>query len=276
MLTPVRLPTLEEQMIVVAARLLQDGDVVYAGVGMPAMAALLARQTHAPRLTIIFETGIIRTEPCPVPQGVDTPDSQAGAEKLSDAFYINTLAERGLVNVGMVGAGQIDRFGNLNSTCAGPYRAPAFRFPGGGGACDITSLCQGWVAILRQKRVRFPARVDFITGPGFLDGTPGARERAGLPAGTGPRKVITDLGVYTFVGGELTLQSIHVRAGATREAVRRETGWELQELPMVAETPEPTAEEIEVLRRKILPGNGARHPAPVRPQSRLVPYPDQV
>lgn len=252
--------TLPEQMIVVAARLLKDGDVVYTGVGLPTVAALLARHTHAPRLTIIFETGIIRTEPCPLPQGVDTLASQAQAEKLSDAFYINTLAERGLVNVGFVGAGQIDRFGNLNSTCAGPYRAPAFRFPGGGGACDIASLCRGWVAILRQKKVRFPARVDFITGPGYLDGTPGARERAGLPAGTGPRKVITDLGVFTFVDGEMTLESVHARAGATRETVRRETGWDLKELPTVADTLEPSPEEIEILRRKIQPGPAAGHP----------------
>lgn len=252
--------TLPEQMIVVAARLLKDGDVVYTGVGLPTVAALLARHTHAPRLTIIFETGIIRTAPCPLPQGVDTLASQTHAEKLADAFYINTLAERGLVNVGFVGAGQIDRFGNLNSTCAGPYSAPTFRFPGGGGACDIASLCQGWVAILRQKKVRFPARVDFITGPGYLDGSPGARERAGLPPGTGPRKVITDLGVYGFVDGEMTLESVHARAGVTRDMVRRETGWDLRELPAVPATPEPTAGEIAMLRQRIQPGSTSFQP----------------
>lgn len=252
--------TLPEQMIVVAARLLKDGDVVYTGVGLPTVAALLARHTHAPRLTIIFETGIIRTEPCLLPQGVDTLPSQKSADKLSDAFYINTLAERGLVNVGFVGAGQIDRHGNINSTCSGSYDAPTFRFPGGGGACDITSLCQGWVAILRQKKIRFPARVDFVTGPGYLDGTPGARERAGLPPGTGPRKVITDLGVFTFVDGEMTLESIHAKAGVTRAALRENTGWDLRELSAVADTPEPTAEEIDILRHKIQPG--AAHAQP--------------
>jgi glutaconate CoA-transferase subunit B len=252
--------TLPEQMIVIAARLLKDGDVVYTGVGLPTVAALLARHTHAPHLTIIFETGIIRTEPCPLPQGVDTLPSQKSADKLSDAFYINTLAERGLVNVGFVGAGQIDRHGNINSTCSGPYDAPTFRFPGGGGACDITSLCQGWVAILRQKKIRFPARVDFITGPGYLDGTPGARERAGLPPGTGPRKVITDLGVFTFVNGEMTLESIHAKAGVTRAALRENTGWDLRELPAVADTPEPTAEEIGILRHQIQPGAARAQP----------------
>ena len=247
-------------MIVVAARLLKDGDVVYTGVGLPTVAALLARHTHAPNLTIIFETGIIRTEPCPLPQGVDTLPSQTGADKLADAFYINTLAERGLVNVGFVGAGQIDRHGNINSTCSGSYGAPSFRFPGGGGACDITSLCQGWVAILRQKKIRFPARVDFVTGPGYLDGTPSARERAGLPPGTGPRKVITDLGVFTFVDGEMTLESIHTKAGVTRETLRRETGWDLRELPAMTDTPEPTAGEIDILRRKIQPGATGAQP----------------
>lgn len=249
--------TLSEQMIVVAARLLKDGDVVYTGVGLPTVAALLARHTHAPNLTIIFETGIIRTEPCPLPQGVDTIPSQRGAEKLSDAFYINTLAERGLVNVGFVGAGQIDRFGNINSTCAGPYRAPTFRFPGGGGACDITSLCQGWVAILRHKRVRFPARVDFVTGPGYLDGSPRARERAGLPPGTGPRKVITDLGVFGFVNGEMTLESLHARAGVDLAMARRETGWDLRVASSLTETADPTRDEIDILRRKIQPGSPA-------------------
>lgn len=254
--------SLTEQMIVVAARLLKDGDVVYTGVGLPTIATLLAKHTHAPNLTIIFETGIIRTTPCPLPQGVDTLPSQTHADKLSDAFYINTLAERGFVNIGFVGAGQIDRHGNINSTCAGSYRQPVFRFPGGGGACDITSLCQGWVAILRQKKIRFPARVDFITGPGYLDGTPGARERAGLPPGTGPRKVITDMAVFTFVNGELTLESVHARAGISLESVRRNIGWDLRELPTVAETPEPTPEEIDVLRHQITNGT----PAAASPQ----------
>lgn len=246
--------SLTEQMIVVAARLLKDGEVVYTGVGLPTVATLLAKLTHAPNLTIIFETGIIRTEPCPLPQGVDTLPSQTHADKLSDAFYINTLAERGFVNVGFVGAGQIDRHGNINSTCSGPYCQPAFRLPGGGGACDITSFCQGWVAILRQKKVRFPVRVDFVTGPGYLDGTPGARERAGLSPGTGPRKVITDMGVFTFVDGELTLESVHTRAGVTRETLRQNTGWDLRELPEVSDTPEPTPEEIDILRHQIQNG----------------------
>jgi glutaconate CoA-transferase subunit B len=242
--------TLSEQMIVVAARTLRDGDVVYTGVGLPTIAALLARRTHAPRLTIIFETGIIRNEACPLPQGVDTIGSQSGAEKIADAFYINTLAERGLITTGFIGAGQIDRFGNINSNAVGAYRTPSLRFPGGGGACDIASLC-GWIAILRQKRVRFPECVDFVTGPGYLDGTPNARERAGLRAGTGPRKVITDLGVFTFVAGEMILESIHF--GITRAAVHRETGWPLREMPFVGETPAPTSEELEILRRDIQP-----------------------
>ncbi|MDP3072935.1 MAG: CoA-transferase [Opitutaceae bacterium] len=243
--------TLSEQMVVVAARLLQDGDAVYTGVGLPTVAAFLAKLTHAPNLTIIFETGIIRTDPCLLPQGVDTLPSQTLADKLSDAFYINTLAERGLVNLGFVGAGQLDRHGNINSTCVGDYRQPRFRFPGGGGACDIASLCQNWVAILRQKKIRFPERVDFVTGPGYLDGSPGARERAGLPPGTGPKKVITDLGVFGFVDGELTLETIHARAGVRLETVRENVAWPLRELPSVGETLEPTGNEIDLLRNRI-------------------------
>ncbi len=248
--------TLSEQMIVVAARLLKDRDVVYTGVGLPTMAAFLAKLTHAPQLTIIFETGIIRTEPCLLPQGVDTLPSQTAADKLSDAFYINTLAERGLVNLGFVGAGQIDRHGNLNSTCSGDYRHPSFRFPGGGGACDIASL-SSWVAILRQKKVRFPAKVDFITGPGYLDGSPGARERAGLPSNTGPKKVITDLGVFGFAEGEMVLESIHSAAGVTEEMVRANVGWPLRMTAQVEATPEPTDEDLEILRHRIDRGGSA-------------------
>ncbi len=252
--------SLVDQMIATAARLLRDGDVVYTGVGLPMVAAMLARRTHAPHLTIILETGIIRTTPCDLPQGVDTLGSQSGAEMLADAYYINTLAERGFINVGLVGAGQIDRYGNLNSTCAGDYLNPQFRFPGGGGVCDITSLSQGWVAILRQKRVRFPERVDYVTGPGYLNGQPSARERAGLPLGTGPRKVITDLAVYTFVDGELTLESIH--GGPDQRAqVRAEIGWDLRELPDVTTTAPPTPTELKVLREEIRP-EPARHAVP--------------
>lgn len=243
--------TLPEQMIVAAARLLNDGEVVYTGVGLPTVAAFLAKLTHAPNLTIIFETGIIRTAPCLLPQGVDTLPSQTQADKLSDVFYINALAEHGLVNLGFVGAGQLDRFGNINSTCVGDYRQPHFRFPGGGGACDIASLCQGWVAILRQKKIRFPARVDFVTGPGYLDGTRGARERAGLSPCTGPKKVITDLGVYGFIDGELTLETYHARAGVRLETVRENVAWPLKELATVGETLEPTADEIDLLRNRI-------------------------
>ncbi len=245
--------TLNELMVVVAARMLKDGDAVYTGVGLPTMAALLAKLTHAPNLTVIFETGIIRTEPCLLPQGVDTLPSQTRADMLSDAFYINTLAERGFVDLGFIGAGQIDRRGNINSTAVGPYRQPTVRFPGGGGACDIASLTR-WVAILRQKKLRFPERVDFVTGPGYLDGTPGARERAGLPADTGPSGVITDLGVFCFAGGEMALESVHAGAGITVDIVRQNVGWPLRTLPEVAATPEPTAAELEVLRRQVLGG----------------------
>lgn len=250
--------TLTEQMIVVASRLLRDGDTLYTGVGLPTMAAFLAKLTHAPRLTIVFETGIVRTTPCQLPQGVDTLASQEFADKLADVFYINTLAERGLINLGFLGAGQIDRHGNINSTAVGPYRTPAFRFPGGGGACDIACLTK-WVAILRQKRVRFPAKSDFVTGPGYLDGTPGARERAGLPAGTGPTKVITDLGVFGFVNGDMTLESIH--AGVTIAQVRDNTGWPLSMSPEIAATAAPTRDELEVLRRCVLRGGGGSEAA---------------
>jgi acyl CoA:acetate/3-ketoacid CoA transferase beta subunit len=243
--------TKDEQMIVATARELKNADAAYVGVGIPTRAALLARQTLAPELTIIFETGVFRTESCPLPMGVDTLASQFRADMLADAFYLNAMAESGWIEWGMIGAGQIDRFGNSNSTAVGPYEKPVLRFPGGGGACDIASLCRKTILIMNQKKRRFPERVDFITSPGYLDGLPNAREKAGLPPNTGPWKVITDMAVYGFTDGELTLESVHAHLGVTVEQARAEIGWPLREADTVIETPEPTVEELEFLREQI-------------------------
>ena len=243
--------TMEEQMIVIASRLLKDGDVVYTGVGLPTKAVFLAKLTYAPNVSIVFETGIIRSEPCQLPIGVDTLPAQTRSDMLSDAFYVNTLAEQGRVTYGFVGAGQVDRFGNINSTCVGPYNNPELRFPGGGGACDILSLCNKTVIIMNQKKQRFPERVDFITGPGYLDGHPGTREKVGLRTGTGPYKVITNMAVYSFVDNEFILESVHTHSDVTIEMVRENVMWPLKEVDKVIDTPTPTKEKIEVLRTRI-------------------------
>lgn len=240
--------TFEEQMIAACAREIKDGSVVYTGVGLPVKAVLLAMLTHAPNITVLFETGIIRTEPFQLPLGVDSISTQERADMLTSAFYLNTLAERGFVDYAVIGGGQVDRYGNVNSTCIGPYSKPVMRYPGSGGGCDLASLCKKTIVIMKQKRERFPEKVDFITSPGYLDGQPDARVRAGLPENTGPYKVITDMAVYTFVRNELTLESVHTGLGVSKAIVKENLGWEISEMNPVMDTVEPTQEELKIIR----------------------------
>jgi glutaconate CoA-transferase subunit B len=245
--------SIAEQMVVSAAREIRDGDIIYAGVGLPNVAALLAKFSHAPGAVIFYETGIVRTEPCTLGLGVDTLSTQYLSDMLTGVLYVNSLAQRGLFTLGFLGGAQIDRFGNVNSTCTGDYGKPSLRFPGTGGGCDIASLCKNVVVVIDQKKQRFPEEVDFISSPGYLDGTPGAREKTGLPPGTGPARVITSLGMYSFCEGEMVLESIHSRAGVALEDVRANTGWELRVSEDLRETVPPTPEELYLLREKVDP-----------------------
>ncbi len=185
--------------------------------------------------------------------GVDVLPTQYLSDMLCDVFYVNCLAQRGFFTVGFIGGGQIDRHGNINSTCAGDYLKPSLRFPGSGGGCDITTLCKNVVVVIEQKKYRFPEKVDFITAPGYLDGKEGSRERMGMLPGTGPAKVVTNLGVYSFGNGEMVLESIHSGAGVTMEDVRANTGWEMQVADQIKETVPPTEEELFLLRKRVDP-----------------------
>lgn len=245
--------TIKEQMIVSAARVIRDDDVIYAGVGIPNVAVLLAKFSHAPNATVIYETGIIRREPCTLGLGVDVLPTQYLSDMLTDVFYINTLAQRGFFTVGFVGGGQVDRYGNINSTCTGDYANPSLRFPGSGGGCDIASLVANVVVVIEQKPFRFPERVDFISAPGYLDGSPGAREKAGLRPGTGPSKVVTNLGIYSFSDGEMVLDSIHSEAGVTLGDVTQNTGWQVRVSDGLKATMPPTKDELTLLRTRVDP-----------------------
>jgi glutaconate CoA-transferase subunit B len=245
--------TISEQMIVSSAREIKDNDIIYAGVGLPNVAVLLAKFSHAPNATIFYETGIIRTEPCILGLGVDTLPTQYLSDMLTDILYVNSFAQRGFFTIGFLGGGQIDRYGNINSTCTGDYLRPSLRFPGSGGGCDIASLCKNVVIVIEQKRHRFPERVDFITAPGYLDGKKGSREKAGLLPGTGATKVVTNLGIYSFYKGEMVLESIHSGAGVTLEEIRTNTGWDIRVSDDLKETIQPTKEELRLLREKVDP-----------------------
>lgn len=240
-----------DQMVVSAAREIQDWDKVYVGVGLPMLAMLLAKYTHAPNSSIVVENGIIRQSLFELPISTDSLGTQTNSDQLCGMNFINFLGQTGHVNRGFLGAGQIDRYGNCNDTCIGDYYKPVHRWPGSGGGNDVMSFCTNTVIILRQSRQRFPEKVDFVTCPGYLDGTPGAREREGLPPNTGPSTIITNLGVYTFENGEMVLKSVHTDAGITLEQVKAEVQWDLKLASDFGDTVPPTQEEIDTLREKV-------------------------
>ncbi len=245
--------TANDQMIVSAAHLIRNGEAAYIGVGLPMFAALLAKRTHAPDCTIVIENGIIRSEEFELPQGTDTLSTQFHADQLAGLNYISYLGQSGFISLGFIGAGQIDRYGNVNDTAIGDYRNPVHRFPGSGGANDVVSFCQRTCIILNQSKRRFPERVDFNTCPGYFDGKPGQREALGIRPGTGPVAVVSDLGCYEFENGEMVLKTVHAGCGVTLEKVKAETGWPLRVARDLKDTPPPTEIELNILRETAAP-----------------------
>ena len=162
-----------DQMIISAARQIKDNEVVYVGVGLPMVTAMMAKHSHAPNCTIVIQNGTVRSTLFPLPAATDTLGVHKMADVLTSLFYVNCLGQAGYIDLGFLGAGQVDRYGNINSTCVGDYRNPVLRWPGSGGANDVMSICKRTVIIVRQSKRRFPEHVDFITSPGYLDGKPG-------------------------------------------------------------------------------------------------------
>jgi glutaconate CoA-transferase subunit B len=242
-----------ELMICTAARFLEDGSTVVVGTGAPCAAAMLAQRTSAPNLMVFFEAGgvgpILPTMP------ISVGDSRTFYRGLvaSSMAEIMEHCQRGFVDYCFLGGAQIDMYGNLNSTMIGTdLQHPKVRFPGSGGANDLASLAWRTMMITVQDSRRFTPKLDFITSPGYLTG-PGAREAAGLPPGTGPYKVITDLGVIGFDDETKRMRVESVHQGVTREKVVESTGFELLWAPAASETPPPTENELRVLRQEVDP-----------------------
>ncbi len=241
-----------ELMIVNAARLLKDGDVVFVGVGQPNLACNLAKRTHAPNLTMIYEAGVIGAEPARLPLSIGDPTLVSGALSVVSMYDIFTLyLQRGNVDVGFLGGAQIDRFGNINATIVGQdYEHPKVRLPGSGGAQEIAAWANRCYVMTPHQKRRFPARVDFLTSAGYLDGK-GGREKAGL-RGKGPICVVTDLGfLEPDENGELILTALH--PGKTAEQARENTGWDLKVAPTLQTTLPLSAQEIRILREELDP-----------------------
>lgn len=239
--------TADEMMTVAAARRLQNGMVCFVGIGLPSAAANLARQTHAPDLVLIYESGTIGTKPSVLPLSIGDGELAETADlivSIPEIFAYWLQGQR--VDVGFLGAAQVDRFANINTTVIGSYDQPKVRLPGAGGAPEIATSAREVLIMLRQSNRAFVPKVDFITSAGHLEGGD-SRRRLGLP-GRGPTAVITDLGILTPApdSNELTLTSIH--PGVNVEQVQAATGWPLKIASDLAQTPPPTAQELSVLR----------------------------
>ena len=237
-----------EMMIVAASRLLEDGRTVFTGTGMPILAALLAKLTHAPNLVICYEAGGMGPErPPTIPISVGDSMTTYKAIMAASLDYVMTFIQAGYGEFAFLGAAQIDMYGNINTTVIGPYEKPKVRLPGSGGANDFGSLCWRTIILMRQDRQRFVERVDYITTPGYLTG-PGARERAGLPRNTGPWRVVTQLGVYGFDEQDKRMTLLSVHPGVSIKDVQENSSFPIKIPERVEVAPEPTDEELRVLR----------------------------
>jgi glutaconate CoA-transferase subunit B len=245
--------TLTDLMIIAAGKELPDGEAVLVGTGLPVAAALFAQKTHAPRLLLCFEAGGVGPQRVPrLPLTVGEGITAERAVEAASMAGIMSLAARGVIQYGFLGGAQIDMYGNLNSTVIGGHDAPAMRFPGSGGANDIGSLCRRTLIIMKHEKRRFIPAIDFVTTPGYLSGG-NARELAGLPADTGPYRVISTLGIMGFEPVTKRMELLKLYPGIDAGRVRRETGFELLLSRDLREIAAPTREEIEILRTGVDP-----------------------
>ena len=225
--------TANELMVCQAARQLRDGEVVFVGIGLPNVACNLARRLHAPDLVLIYESGAVGAEPKRLPISIGDPSLVTDSLSVCSMFDVfNYYLQGGLIDVGFLQGAQIDRFGNLNTTVIGDYARPKVRLPGSGGACEIALLAKRIFVIAPQSKRSFPPKVDFITSPAKP-----------------PEIVVTDLGCYEFVDGEMVLTSLH--PGCTVEQVRENTGWDVAIAEELKITERPTSEELNLIRDRI-------------------------
>jgi glutaconate CoA-transferase subunit B len=237
--------TLSELMVCAAAREIQDGELVFVGMRLPLIAFVVAKRTHAPNAIGLFENGVIRSTPAPeLIYTMADPPNLLGAIQCLDMLGVMSLLQAGRVDLGFLGAAEVDRFGNLNSTeVNGPHGI--VRLPGSGGACDIASLSKRFVVLLEHKKERLPERVSFMTSPGYGEGA-NWRRRVALPRG-GPSAVITTKAILRFnKDGEAYLDAVH--PGLELDDVIENTGWKLKMAESVRQTPQPSQAEVSAIR----------------------------
>jgi glutaconate CoA-transferase subunit B len=239
-----------ELLICTASRVMEDGTTAFIGTGIPMLAGALAQKMHAPNLVSIFEfggTGAILDE---LPLAVGERRSFHRALAATGILDIVETAQRGFVEYGFLGGAQIDPYGNLNSTVIGDHANPKVRLPGSGGGNDVGSHCWRTIAIMPHDNRRFVEQLDFITTPGYLSG-PGAREAVGLPPGTGPYRVVTNLAVMGYHPESKRMILLQTQPGVSVDQIVEQTGFELLIADQVTENPPPTAEELRILREEV-------------------------
>jgi glutaconate CoA-transferase, subunit B len=240
-----------EMMAITAGRLINDGDVVFAGTGISMLAVTVAKRIHAPNAVVFFETGGIDPSLDELPLAVADPRVMAGASinsGLIESFSL--LSNRKLRTIAFLGAAQIDRFGNLNSTCLGEYHHPKTRFPGSGGACDAASLASGFIVFMEHEKRRFVERLDYFTSPGWLYGDD-SREKAGFLRG-GPMAVVTNLAVMAFHPSTREMMLSAYYPGVSPKDVAANTGFGV-DLSKATQAIQPTDLELKTLREQVDP-----------------------
>jgi glutaconate CoA-transferase subunit B len=236
-----------EMMTIAAARALRNDDICFVGIGLPSAACNLARLTHAPGLTLVYESGTLETKPSVLPLSIgDGELCQTALTTVSVPEMFQYWLQGGRISVGFLGGAQIDRFGNLNSTVIGDYSRPKVRLPGSGGATEIATGCQRIYIVMRHDPRAFVAKLDFITSLGH---GPTGRERRlmGIPT-EGPALVVTDLCMMKPDPDTKAFEVVSLHPGVERERVRQSTGWEIAFAEQVDQTPPPDSRELDALR----------------------------
>jgi glutaconate CoA-transferase subunit B len=240
--------TATEMMIVASAMLLEGERICFVGVGPPNIACNLAKRTVSPQLELVYESGVFGAVPARLPLSIGDPTLVTGSLQVTSMFELFAYyLQAGLIDVGFLGASQIDRFGNINTTVIGDYRHPKVRLPGSGGACEIAINAGKVFVIMPQSKRSFVERIDFTTSPGHLAG---ARPSGW---GAGPSAVVTGLGTYRFddATGEMVLATVH--PGVSVDEVRENTSWEPRVADDLTQTPSPTEEELRLIREELDP-----------------------
>lgn len=245
--------SLREYLAFIGSSVLEDKKSVLVGTGLPMIAAMLAQKTHASHLLIMFEAGGIGPQLPELPVSVGESTTYYKGVAASSMHEVMSLCQAGYTDYAFLGAAQIDMYGNINTTVIGPHDSPRVRLPGSGGANDGGSFAQRLIIIIgKQSRRSFVNEIDFLTTPGYLDG-PGARERAGLASGSGPYRVITQLGIFDFEEETKKLRLISLHPGVSTAEVEENSEFDIILSDNIGTSPEPTAQDLQILRKEIDP-----------------------